>query len=72
MYNTCYSCQVLMKLEFSQQIFEKKLNIRFHQNPSSGSRVVSCGLIYLTKLIVAFHNFANVLKNPCLEHCSHS
>jgi hypothetical protein len=69
MYNTCYSCQVLMKLEFSQQIFEKKLNIKFHQNPSSGSRVVSCGRMDWTKLIVAFHN---VLENPCLEHCSHS
>ena len=34
-----------MKIEFSQQIFEKKkrLNTKFHQNPSSGSRVVPCG-----------------------------
>jgi hypothetical protein len=32
-----------MKLEFSRQIFEKYLNIIFHENPSSGSRVVSCG-----------------------------
>jgi hypothetical protein len=27
MYNTCYSCQILMKLEFSQQIFENKNSI---------------------------------------------
>ena len=30
-----------MELEFSRQIFEKKSsNIKFHQNPSGGSRVV--------------------------------
>jgi hypothetical protein len=34
-----------MKLEFSRKIFEKRLNIKFHENPSSGSRVVSCGRI---------------------------
>ena len=32
-----------MKLEFSRQIFEKSTNIKFHQNQSIGSRVVSCG-----------------------------
>ena len=32
-----------MKLEFSLQIFEKKSNIKFHDNPSSRSRVVPCG-----------------------------
>ena len=31
-----------MKLEFSWQIFEKYLNIKFHENPSSGSLVVPC------------------------------
>jgi hypothetical protein len=31
------------KLEFSRQVFEKRSNIKFHENPSSGSRVVSCG-----------------------------
>jgi hypothetical protein len=34
------SCRILMKLEFSRQIFEISSNIKFHQNPSSGSRVV--------------------------------
>jgi len=29
-----------MKFEFSQQIFE---NVKSHENPSSGNRVVSCG-----------------------------
>jgi len=32
-----------MKLEFSRQVFEKKSNIKFHENPSSGSQVVPCG-----------------------------
>jgi hypothetical protein len=32
-----------MELEFSQHIFEKSSNIKFHKNPSSGSRVVPCG-----------------------------
>ena len=32
-----------MKLEFSQQIFEKFSNIKFHEDPSSESRVVLCG-----------------------------
>ena len=29
-----------MKLEFSQQIFEKYPNIKFHENPCCGSGVV--------------------------------
>jgi len=33
----------LMKLDCSQQIFEKYSNIKFHENPSSGSSVVPCG-----------------------------
>ena len=38
-----HSCQILMKLEFSWEIFEKQPNIKFHKKPSSGSRTVSCG-----------------------------
>ena len=34
-----YFCQMLMKLEFSRQIIEKHSNIKFHENPSNGSRV---------------------------------
>jgi hypothetical protein len=55
-----------MKLEFSKQIFEKVSNIKFHQNPYSGSRVVPCrrtdGQTDM-ELIVAFRNFANAPKN---------
>ena len=46
MYNflhTRYSYQILMKLEFSRHIFDKYSNIKFNENPSSGSRVVPRG-----------------------------
>ena len=32
-----------MKFEFSQQILKKSSNIKFHENPYSGSQVVPCG-----------------------------
>ena len=51
-----------MKFEFSRQIFEEVSNIKFHQNPSSGSRVVPCGPTDI-KLMAAFRNFANASKN---------
>jgi hypothetical protein len=63
-----------MRLEFSQQIFEKTSSIKFHENPQSGSQVFprgqtggqkyeeTDGQTYLTKLIVAFRNFANARK----------
>jgi len=53
-----------MKLEFSRQIFEKFSSIKFHENPSSESRVVPCGRTNITKHIVAFRNFANAPKMP--------
>ena len=59
--STLYSCPISMKLEFSQQIFEKSSNIKFHENRSSGNRVVQCGRTDM-KLIVAFRNAANVSK----------
>jgi len=37
--------------------------MKFHENPSSGSRVVACGQTDMTKLIVTFRDFVNVLKN---------
>jgi hypothetical protein len=43
MLSTHYSCQILMKLECSRQIFKKYSNFKFHENPFSGSRVVPCG-----------------------------
>ena len=60
-----------MKVESSRQIFEKFQNIKFHENPFSGSQVVPCGgtdgrtdrQTDVTQLIVAFRNFANAHKN---------
>jgi hypothetical protein len=56
-----------MKLEFSRQIFWKYSNVKFHENPPSGSRVVPCGQTdgrtEMTKLLVAFCNFASVSTN---------
>ena len=37
-------CQIVMKLEFSRHIFEKKkLNIKFYENIFNVSRIVTCG-----------------------------
>jgi hypothetical protein len=44
-----------MKLEFSQDIFLKNTYAKFHENPSSGRY----GPTDMTKLVVAFRNFAN-------------
>ena len=60
-----FSCPILTKLEFSLHIFEKSSNIKFHKNPSSGSRVVLCGRTDMT-LIVAFRNFAKAHKKYLL------
>jgi hypothetical protein len=61
---------MLITLEFSRQIFEKYANIKFRKNPSSDNRVVACGRTEgqdwrtdMTKLRVAFGNFANAPKN---------
>jgi len=63
-----YSCQILMKPEFSRHFFfEKYSNTKFHENPSSGNRAVPCGRAdgridgqtEITKITIAFHNFAN-------------
>ena len=62
------SCNVLIIVEFSGHILGKKSsNIKFYQNPSIGSQGVSCGRTdgwtNMTKLIIAFRNFANAPKN---------
>ena len=49
----------------------RKSHIRFHENPSSGSRAASCGRTdgqrYMTTLTVAFHNFAQASKNSTFK-----
>jgi hypothetical protein len=53
-----------MKVEFSRQTFEKYSDMKFHENPFSGSQNVPCGRTDV-KLIVAFRNFANAFKPNC-------
>ena len=43
MTSSCYARPILMKLEFSRQIFEEYSHIEFHENPSRGSRNVQWG-----------------------------
>ena len=56
-----------MKLEFPGHMFEKYSNIKFYENPTTGSRAVPCGQTDgrtdKTKLIVTCRNFANAPKN---------
>jgi hypothetical protein len=42
MYSTRYFCSILMTIEFSRQFFEEYSNFKFHENSSSGSRIVPC------------------------------
>ena len=52
-----YSCRILMKLEFSREIFEKYSSIKFYKNPSSCSMRTD-GQTDMTNLTVAFRNFS--------------
>jgi len=58
----CILVRILMKRKFSRQILKKYSNVKFHENPSSGSWVIPCER---TDWHVAFRNFANAPKN-CL------
>jgi len=62
-----------MNLELSRQIFETPSNIKFHENPSSGSRVVPrkrtdrrTDMMKISR----FRNFANAPKNDDNGWCS--
>jgi hypothetical protein len=56
-------CQILIKLEFSQQIVENPSSTKFHENTSSRNRAVPYERTHsgrdLTKLIIDFRNFSN-------------
>ena len=58
-----------MKIEFSGQISWEYSNIKFHENPSSGSPDVPCGRtngqIDMKQLIAAFRNFATPQRTCC-------
>jgi len=58
-----------MKIKFPERIIKKFLNIKFSENPFSGSRFVPCAdgqtdrQTDMTKLIVAFSNFMDAPEN---------
>jgi len=53
-----------MELEFHRPIFEKFSVVKFNENPSNGAEFFFDHVLTdMTKLIVAFRNFMNVLKN---------
>jgi hypothetical protein len=56
----------------SRQMFEKASNIKFHENPSNGSRVVPCGWTDRhDKANSRFRNFANAPKKKKLKYSTH-
>jgi len=66
-----YYYQISVELEFSRRILEKKLNIKFNENPYSGSRIVPFRQTevrtdgrqtQIVKVKVAFHNFETCIK----------
>ena len=65
-YGKRYSCQILIKFVFYRQIFEKFSTIKFHEFPSSASRVVPCGRTDgqtdMAKLIITFRSFSEASK----------
>ena len=67
MYSARYSCKILMKLEFSRQIFEKKkseISNCIRICPVGAELFHADGQTYMTKLTVACRNFAKV----CLQN----
>ena len=50
------------ELRFVLRGFKEYSDTKSHENPSIGSRFVPCGQADMTKLIVAFSNFANPPK----------
>ena len=49
---------------FFGQIFERYPNIKFHENPSSGSRVVPCGRTDIHEAIRPFSQFCERAPPP--------
>ena len=63
-----YSCKVpfiLIRFYYILRFLDgisRNSQIKFHENPSYGSRVVRCGWTEVTDIIVAFHSFSITLK----------
>ena len=67
-WSTRYSCRILIKLEFSRQIVEKHSDIKFHEYPFIGSRVVPCGRTdrHDKTNSLFFRKFGKAPKNCCI------
>jgi hypothetical protein len=66
-----YSCPILMQLEFSRQIFENpRISNLMKIGPVGAELFRADGRTDMTKLIVAFGNFANAPKSatPRMNH----
>jgi hypothetical protein len=59
-------CQVVMKLEFSRQIFEKSSNVKFMEIRPEGAELLvrTDGRTDMATLKVNFRNFAKSPKSP--------
>jgi len=58
-----------MKLQFSRQSFEKYSDIKFNENPSSGSEFFHADRrTDMTKLTVAFRNLVNAPKKTAVNN----
>jgi hypothetical protein len=69
--SSCKVCVTVVRFEWNanfHDILHKNVqNVKFHENTSSRSRVVPCAQPDLTKLTVAFRNFANAPKTEILK-----
>ena len=63
MKSTRYSCSILMKLEFSQQIYGKSSDVKFSENRLSESRVPCGRADRFAEANTRFSKFANAPKN---------
>jgi hypothetical protein len=63
MYSTRYSCPITMKPELSRQGFEKYMPIFMNIRPVGAKLFHADRRTDMTKLTVAFRNFANAPKN---------
>ena len=69
MQSTRYSCRIVMKVEFSGQIFEKAQTSSFITICVVGIELFQVdGQTVMTKLVIAFRNFAKALEIFILIH----
>ena len=62
MQSACYSCQILMKLEFSRRVLKTTRILNFMKIRPVGVELFHADKQNMTKLIVAFSSFANAPK----------